>query len=132
MSWIFKLYSLPLPKHSNSYKDNIWGGNQAIAPAALATYQEEAPKFIQNAKGESRNLYGTSINLNMKPEYFALKHNSWKLILPLIDISTEMNIAGINNSYSKSSRHKPMVCEKEQLKRKWAAFWVDLDPGLLH
>lgn len=31
-----KLYSLPLPRHSNCYKDNIQGGNQTIAPEAPA------------------------------------------------------------------------------------------------
>lgn len=54
-------------------------------------------------KAESRKLYCDSINLNINPQYFAFRLNSWKLILALIDVSAEMNVAGRNLNYRKSS-----------------------------
>lgn len=51
-------------------------------------------------------MYSASINLNINPQYFAFRLNSWKLILALIDVSAEMNVAERNLDYSKSSIHK--------------------------
>lgn len=94
-------------------KENVEGGNRPAAAAADTATCHQKGSF---RKGQSGNLNCTPVKLNMISEHFCCETLQLRTNPALIDASAEIRVGGINIANTKSSRHKAMVSDEQQLR----------------